>query len=550
MPFDYGRMFLAIVSLAVLEALVNQEALKQNPNLQEHMQSVTKLIQHVKVQPMAVACETLRYWKAKTAHVKEGAQPRVTAKSAWVTYHADPSPRRRAQLQLAAAQLALQVMEDKDKDKGKDERSSFQGKSQSDSMTRTVKEFKLHDPEKYRVIVMLRFDATYKSYINEWPTVNYDKFNFYSHCQRTRDKTKYDPEDPRVCVNDVMQVMPGKYFDPWQRIVGKGDCFNGHPGPYGRDCGHFCYNQTAEVVGQENIGFVTDWVPEYKVREPSPELELFCRTPCRMGLSSAEEPDAYLRPRACNVSFARAARRGHCEPSAFPASEFLFFLRNWQSIQGFIGLSTVYFIHLVSLVQCSLGITGAIGEIGVAAGKSFAALAFARRGNESLLACDLFKTGIERDNVPEVNLPMFLNLLGYLRIPQRDVQVVRRSSLGLLDVDLALRAGKDGGFRLFHVDGAHYAEATLSDLTIAACALEGLHRYMLAQPPPRGLEPFLYTGRLFLTTPGPHAEAYRRAVREALPGVKSRRLHGAELLTTQEVSVELQDFERMSVPVR
>eukprot|EP00959_Pyramimonas_sp_CCMP1952_P289586 6056830-Pyramimonas_sp.AAC.1 len=37
-----------------------------------------------------------------------GAQPRVTAKSAWVTYHADPSPRRRAQLQLAAAQLALQ----------------------------------------------------------------------------------------------------------------------------------------------------------------------------------------------------------------------------------------------------------------------------------------------------------------------------------------------------------------------------------------------------------------------------------------------------------
>lgn len=153
--------------------------------------------------------------------------------------------------------------------------SSFQGKSQSDSMTRTVKEFKLHDPEKYRVIVMLRFDATYKSYINEWPTVNYDKFNFYSHCQRTRDKTKYDPEDPRVCVNDVMQVMPGKYFDPWQRIVGKGDCFNGHPGPYGRDCGHFCYNQTAEVVGQENIGFVTDWVPEYKVREPSPELELF-----------------------------------------------------------------------------------------------------------------------------------------------------------------------------------------------------------------------------------------------------------------------------------
>jgi len=145
---------------------------------------------------------------------------------------------------------------------------SFRGNSQSDSMNRTVKEFTLHDPEKYRVILMLRFDVTYKSYIYEWPTVNYGKFNFYSHCE-------LHSEDPRVCVNDIVQVMPGKYFVPWQRIVGKDNCFNGHPGPYGRDCGHFCYNQLVVAVGQENIGFVTGWMPEQKVREASPDLELF-----------------------------------------------------------------------------------------------------------------------------------------------------------------------------------------------------------------------------------------------------------------------------------
>jgi hypothetical protein len=151
---------------------------------------------------------------------------------------------------------------------------SFLGSSQSESMARALHEFRKHGPENYRAIFLLRHDLIYKTSVYDWPTVNYDKFNFYSHCEKS--KPGYDSEDPRQCVVDTIAVLPGKYFAPWQRIVGTGDCFNGKPGKFGRDCGHFCYNQTAEAIGEENIGFVTDWIPEYYIREVTvPDFIMF-----------------------------------------------------------------------------------------------------------------------------------------------------------------------------------------------------------------------------------------------------------------------------------
>ncbi|CAE8678759.1 unnamed protein product, partial [Polarella glacialis] len=74
----------------------------------------------------------------------------------------------------------------------------------------------------------------------------------------------------------------------------------------------------------------------------------------------------------------------------YPNSEFLFFLRNWNDVQGFIGLSTAYFIHLASLLQCDLGISGAIGEIGAPGGSFAPKLCFAsREGRNSLQLTDL-----------------------------------------------------------------------------------------------------------------------------------------------------------------
>ena len=51
----------------------DQATLKSNPVLQEHLKVVSSLIEEMKKQPMAIACETLRYWKAKTAYVQDGA---------------------------------------------------------------------------------------------------------------------------------------------------------------------------------------------------------------------------------------------------------------------------------------------------------------------------------------------------------------------------------------------------------------------------------------------------------------------------------------------
>lgn len=39
-----------------------------------------------------------------------GAQPRITAKSGWITFDADANPARRASLQVATCELGLSIM--------------------------------------------------------------------------------------------------------------------------------------------------------------------------------------------------------------------------------------------------------------------------------------------------------------------------------------------------------------------------------------------------------------------------------------------------------
>lgn len=288
---------------------------------------------------------------------------------------------------------------------------------------------------------------------------------------------------------------------------------------------------------------------------------------------------AALSVRQCNVSVSR--KKARCKRPHYPVEDALYFFHNWENLQGFIGMGTAYFIHLVALMQCSFGVLGAIGEIGVAGGKSFAALAFTRRENEALVACDLFAMGIEKDNVPDANLPLFLDVLESVNIPAEDVQILQQSSLQLRDCDLVgLALGRRrssgvlaspervGPFRLFHVDGGHYAEAALHDLNSAACALvpggvvlvddlhnmgwpgvqEGFHRYMLHEPAPRRLVPFLYTGRLFLTTPG-YASRYRRTILRMHPQLRSVTLYETEMIAAPPhvFPVRVEDFERLLI---
>lgn len=157
---------------------------------------------------------------------------------------------------------------------------SLQGQNQADGMHRALEEFSSHaqKADLYRVIIVTRFDILFKSFIYEWPTVNFDAFNFFSRCEsryrRNCGKGITPCSWPQNCVHDVMHIMPGAYFPQFHELVGQGECFNERFGKRHMS-GHGCYNQTVEAFGVENVGFVTDWVPHNRVRETNDILMIF-----------------------------------------------------------------------------------------------------------------------------------------------------------------------------------------------------------------------------------------------------------------------------------
>eukprot|EP00929_Paragymnodinium_shiwhaense_P107416 TRINITY_DN73509_c0_g1_i1.p1 TRINITY_DN73509_c0_g1~~TRINITY_DN73509_c0_g1_i1.p1 ORF type:complete len:339 (-),score=55.11 TRINITY_DN73509_c0_g1_i1:74-1090(-) len=241
-----------------------------------------------------------------------------------------------------------------------------------------------------------------------------------------------------------------------------------------------------------------------------------------------------------------------------------FFQEEWADYQGFLGLETAYFVQLIGVIQRELGVFGTIGEIGVAAGKSFVTLAFTRRSAEPLFVCDLFagsghpdveKAGIEveQDNAAMANLPMFMDTLQFAGIDGTAVQVHDGPSFELSDTSLFRRGLVP--FRLFHVDGGHFVEAALHDLRVAACTIapggiimlddlnngifpgvqEAFHRFMLLERPVLrpDLVPFLHIGRLYLADRS-YAEQYRARLRDRLPDEAfwsdKRYMYGEEVL--------------------
>jgi len=263
----------------------------------------------------------------------------------------------------------------------------------------------------------------------------------------------------------------------------------------------------------------------------------------------------------------------------------------WDDLPGFISFNTAYFIHFVSKVQAEvMDISGAIAEVGVAAGKSFGIMAHTRYGYEPLVACDIFKPGLEAGNVGDVNLPLFLDVMEAYQIAQEEINIVQQDSLRLSDTDMVnnvdraalarLRAASPspipltrdsklvprvGGFRLFHIDGAHYLEAALHDITTVACSMvqggvvliddvhnfgwpgvqEAFNRYMLSHPQPRRLFPFLFTGRLFLTTSAWHADGYRRHIQRSFPQAPVNAFHGQPVVGGVNLELSAEDFSRL-----
>merc|ERR1712151_1086830 len=117
------------------------------------------------------------------------------------------------------------------------------------------------------------------------------------------------------------------------------------------------------------------------------------------------------------------------------------------------------------------------------------------------------------------------------------------------------------GYRMFHVEGAHFSRAAFHDLCIVSCSLvrggvlllddvfstgwlgvgEGFHRFMHVQGWLREnslrhltLEPFLYAGRLYMAEKT-FASLYREHLRSILPVIGGKNLMATKILYDAEV---------------
>jgi hypothetical protein len=130
--------------------------------------------------------------------------------------------------------------------------------------------------DRYGLIIIARHDLMWAQPMSQWPGVNYDAFNFISQCEDNhRDPLHQGLGTPwfshggpkENCVNDVVQMMRGSQFAAFDAAIGKECCFMWTPDPH-KSGGHGCYPHVAALLDKgEQISFLTDWRPEFSIRE-------------------------------------------------------------------------------------------------------------------------------------------------------------------------------------------------------------------------------------------------------------------------------------------
>lgn len=123
----------------------------------------------------------------------------------------------------------------------------------------------------YDLVIVTRHDLTWEAPIDTWPA-NFSQFNFASRCER--EGPCACSERPRECVHDILHVLPGSMYERFDQEVGTKMCFcfkNCKPEIpkvlFVPQSGHGCFSQMANSFGEENVGFATDWVPRFLLRE-------------------------------------------------------------------------------------------------------------------------------------------------------------------------------------------------------------------------------------------------------------------------------------------
>lgn len=256
------------------------------------------------------------------------------------------------------------------------------------------------------------------------------------------------------------------------------------------------------------------------------------------------------------------------------------------------GLEAAYFLTVIGLAQCELGVEGAVGEIGTSrpwgatkedAGLfAFHLLRLLRRADERLLLGGPF-LGLDEDGFDRPETAFDGAKEQALAGLSADSYSQRTDALGgLADTDLLQLSG-GRGFRILRVDRLRGANETVQLLRAVVCALadggvlvlegisgmsdrpalqEGFHRFMLESrvaaarglPGPRPLVPFLWAGKrggLFLAEER-HADIYRYRVRRSLPAnahlvnviSDNKFMYGSRILTLGW-EAEVRDFRML-----
>jgi hypothetical protein len=212
-------------------------------------------------------------------------------------------------------------------------------------------------------------------------------------------------------------------------------------------------------------------------------------------------------------------------------------------VRGWLNAFSGTAIAALSLHQVERGYGGSVAEIGVHHGKLFFVLYLTTAADESAIAIDVFGAQhLNLDQSGRGDKDVFLSHARRFSRSLDGLRIIEESSLNLTPDHLHAEGAP---VRIFSIDGAHTAEATLSDLQLAEAAIAdhgivvlddvfnefwpevsvGFARYMNDAGT---LVPFAITpGKVYIAKP-PFAPAYAQVLARQFPRRvdKSAHLHG------------------------
>lgn len=142
----------------------------------------------------------------------------------------------------------------------------------------------------------------------------------------------------------------------------------------------------------------------------------------------------------------------------------------YRQIKGWLTATDAELIRIIGLAQKNIGVSGAVGEIGVHHGKLFILLFLLRSKGEKAFAVDVFDMqSLNLDNSGHGNQDKFLRNVQNVTGNTDGIEIFRTSSTEITWNDMYEKINQN--VRLFSIDGGHTASITYNDLNIAKQSL-------------------------------------------------------------------------------